>query len=113
MRSSKNELWSTVAPRANVWQIGLICEYLRWAEVAKSHLPPFVENVVRFDVAMSDVKLMYEEQAPKNLITDDLDIHGGEAFSAWLFDKSIEVSLVASHHNVQVLCSFLKGSIAA
>jgi hypothetical protein len=28
---------------------------------------------------MGDVKLMYEEQAPKNLITNDLDIHGGEA----------------------------------
>ena len=113
VRSSENELWRTIAPRANVRQVGLMCEYFCWAEVAKGHFSAFVENIVRFYVAMGDVKLMYEEQAPKNLITNDLDIHGGKAFPPWLLHKCIEVSLVASHHNIQVLCSFLNGSIAA
>ena len=56
---------------------------------------------------------MYIKESSENLVAYDLNVHGCEPFSACLTDKSKEVSIIASHHYIQILPSFLDSSIAA
>lgn len=62
---------------------------------------------------MGDAQLMNIEESSEDLIAYDLNVHRCKSFSACLPYESIKVSIIASHHDIQVLPSFLNSGKTA
>ena len=109
---AEDQLRRSVAPRADVGQVRLtLPDDLGRPEIAQDGIPAFEEDVVWLDVSMADALRVDVQEPPKDLVGDELEVEGRDAFLRVLLDEAIEVGVVERHQDVQVLVLAFVGDV--
>lgn len=111
LSGSEYQLWSTVASRTDVRQVGLVGQDLRRSEITNNR--PFVldQNIVRLYIPVTDVQRMNIIQPPEYLISDELDIEHCQPLLPIVLYVVEQIPIVIMHYDAQVLTSILNCSV--
>lgn len=69
MVGSEDQLRSAVASRANIWQVGFICQYLSRPKITNDQPSIPHKQIMRLDIPMANAERMYVKQPSKSLIS--------------------------------------------
>ena len=113
MSGPENELWSSVASRAYIWEVRLVCENFSGSKITDNCFFVLDEYVMRLNVSMADSQWMNIGQSSENLIRDQLNVKGRESFCIGLLNVVEKVTVVEIHNDRQILALIFDGRVGA